>query len=126
MNEQELKDCGTMAMLVDRSGIAAALASVNVMAETPEEPNGWRAAVRIFEQQPRAKYLLAVTDTLEATENYTPRAWLCLDDKELDSALLEGLKNIPEGALTFWMVHGGEMTQALLAKKLKHPLKHWS
>ncbi len=123
ISEQDLAKCGTMALVADRSEITAALAAVNVMRQTPEEPNGWRDALKAFENEPRAKYLLAVADTLEAMENCTPRTYLCADDETLDIALLTGCKNLTGD--TFWMVYGSEMTQARIAKKIKHPLRKW-
>jgi hypothetical protein len=120
------EDCSSIAMVVDRSGITAALAAANVIPETPEEPNGWRAAIRLFEGEPRAEYLFAVTDgRLDAPEKC--HAFFGLNGTELESALFRGLKQyVPEGALVMWAVHGSELTQAFVARKLNTPLSNWS
>jgi len=125
MKEQDLKDFDSIAIVVDRSGIAAALDFVAVIPESPEEPNGWRAALRIFEQQPRAEYLLAVNGRVESATQC--HMYLCLNSDELASAIAAGTYEHLRGSVaTMWSIHGDELTHARVAKLLDKPLKNWS
>jgi hypothetical protein len=127
MNEKDLKDCDSFAIVVDRSGIPAALDYVAAMAESLDEPNGWRAALNIFERLPGPSngYLFAVNGRGDAlTECHM---YLAANNEELASMIAVGIqKHLKDAVATIWTAHGGELTHARLAKLLNHPLKNWS